>query len=1146
MAGGDRVSEMTKNVLLSSTGRKLLTAQQKEYLTVCRAYNDDEKNGPRPIEGGVLRIINLFANIFHEDLLVGQKSKKKICKVVMDVRCYLFLIQKLAVLSLTMVILNLFFVHATNGAVAQLPDKPTSQGYTITKTLLSNEQGLASHEVFCGVVDSSGFLWFGTRNGLNRYDGQRTLLFTRQRNKLQENKVVKLAVDDANKLFILYGSAGFQLITNGKVDVLDGTTQRVKTLAETFPQLPFKEKDVYWLASDGSGEVNILTTRPFRYWKYNSKTGFKLCLQMKDWDTLGPNYDYRITGPLCTFINGKAFLKIDNRQTQYLVSANTVTKIKQHDVLRSLPIGFTASGQLLITFNTEKNTEKFALGILAAGGQLRPLTDAQPYHLDYVKDKYWFQIAAGQKASAFYIPSQGLYIWNQEAFVKVFEPSSIRGFENLFIYQTFSDSLGNTWLCTSLGVIQLKIKKNRFTHYFSSEQQSVEPNSQVRGIYADAQGSVVANVWWHTFQNKNGTVKALKEPEIHYGLTKHQNDLYSGGYSLYRYDEKNNKSTAYPSSLGSEIWSIFSLSDSLLLMGRTGGFLVFNSKWGRFDSVSVAGENARFVYRFFKGTGARVWAVAENGLFKLSSDKKHGKTLIMEMLRSSFLNGLSLLDAYQDADGIFWLATNGEGLYRWDPKSNRAKQFNITDGFPSDVLYRIEADQKGKLWISSDNGLIHFDPHRYTVNTFTTTDGISNNEFNRTSSFKSQNGRLFFGGLNGVNAFDPNDFVSDTTSLRAPLQITGYSQFVGSQNRLVDKTTALLKDCKIILEPDDKFFILDFQLLDFVKDQGHRYAYKIEGLDKDWIFINENSVRLSNLPYGAYLLSVRAQDRQGTWNKNQLHIPILALRPFYMQWWFVALVTVMLGTAIYLLFKLRLRKMAYDKRRLEELISQRTTQLQKSITEQSALLLEKDVLMKEIHHRVKNNLQVISGLLELQSKTLNDAAARAALQEGRNRVQSIALIHQNLYQFENLSAIDLKLFVSDLCTQVQSVFQRQKSVDISLQVPELALDIDSAVPLGLILNELLTNSFKYAFKQQQSGQIALHITLLSEGRYQLEYCDNGPGLPEGLDLGRSKTLGLQLVSDLSRQIGGKVNYQTQNGACFIINFTNRSVRKNQD
>jgi two-component sensor histidine kinase len=155
--------------------------------------------------------------------------------------------------------------------------------------------------------------------------------------------------------------------------------------------------------------------------------------------------------------------------------------------------------------------------------------------------------------------------------------------------------------------------------------------------------------------------------------------------------------------------------------------------------------------------------------------------------------------------------------------------------------------------------------------------------------------------------------------------------------------------------------------------------------------------------------------------------------------------------------------------------------LKQSLSEQAELLTEKDLLMKEIHHRVKNNLQVISGLLELQGKTLNDETAKDALREGRNRVRSIALIHQNLYQFENLSSIELKRFANDLCRQVESVFKKENNIATHIEVPVLYLDIDSAVPLGLIMNELLSNSFKYAFNNGIEGEINLEISTVAEG-----------------------------------------------------------------
>jgi len=1024
--------------------------------------------------------------------------------------------------------------------------------YTVSKRIISIEDGLASHEVFCGLQDKAGFMWFGTRNGLNRYDGKNCLLFTRQRNHLQENKVVQLAKDDANNLFIEYGSTGFQLTTNGKVDVMNAATQEVKTLTAAFPNLPFKEEDVYWVSNDGTDQVSFLTAHPFRLWKYSTKHGFKLRYQINDWnEKLDANSvdDYKRTGALCLFARGRALIRSVNQPTQYLISDDTVITFKPGDALRWFPIGFTRQNDLLITYNTANHLNTFDVGIVRNKGANSFPVNAAQFNIDSIKVKYWFQgtCSTDGSSSVLYIGTDGLYLWNESTFIKIVAKSEIKNFENLFLNKLFPDNFGNMWLCTSWGVLQLKIEKNRFKPYFTIKQQSVESNNQARGIYADENGRVVANLWYHVFQQRGDKIQNARDEQYKYALTEHHGMLYGGGYSLFSYDLDKNTITNYPYKQSDEIWSMFSVNDSLLLLGRTNGFTIFNSNSKKFDSLRYEPKNqpeAKFVYRFIKDRAGVLWAVAENGLYRIMNEVAGRWSVTKD--QSPFVAQLSLQDTYVDNDGIFWLATNGEGLYRWDRKANTFQQFNISSGFPSDVLYRIEPDEYGNLWISSDYGLVRFNKKTRSVNTYTTSDGITNNEFNRTSSFKAQDGRLFFGGLDGIIELYPKDFVADTRTFKVPLRIIAFNQFIGSQNKLINNINDLLTNSQITLAPNDRFFTLEFQLLDFAKDEVHHYAYKIDGVDKDWNYINENSIRISGLPYGEFTLHIKAQNRQGAWSRSELTIPLLVLKPFYLKWWFIALLALVLMAAVYWIIKWRTKQLALEKSKLEQTVNERTGQLKQSLSEQAELLSEKDVLMKEIHHRVKNNLQVISGLLELQSKTVNDDAAKDALMEGRNRVRSIALIHQNLYQVENLSSIELKRFVNDLCRQIESVYKKQNTIVMNIKVPELYLDIDSAVPLGLIMNELLSNSFKYAFNDEIEGKIGLEIRVVEDGKYELIYSDNGPGLPVNFDLATAKTLGMQLIHDLSRQIGGRVKYEYKNGALFIINFTNRNLRKQED
>ena len=221
------------------------------------------------------------------------------------------------------------------------------------------------------------------------------------------------------------------------------------------------------------------------------------------------------------------------------------------------------------------------------------------------------------------------------------------------------------------------------------------------------------------------------------------------------------------------------------------------------------------------------------------------------------------------------------------------------------------------------------------------------------------------------------------------------------------------------------------------------------------------------------------------------------------------------------------------------LIEEKSKALQESLN-------QREILLKEIHHRVKNNLQVISGLLELQKEELTEDGSKAAFDEGQSRIRSISLIHQNLYQHETLGSIQFKTFVNELVEQVQEVFeQKDKPVKVHLQLEEQLLDIDTAVPVGLILNELLTNSFKYAVKPGVETHIHLAIEDTRDGYFLLRYNDSGPGLPEGTFFSNASSLGLRLIKGLALQVGGEATYEYKAGAEFRIRFRNGKTRSTE-
>lgn len=200
-------------------------------------------------------------------------------------------------------------------------------------------------------------------------------------------------------------------------------------------------------------------------------------------------------------------------------------------------------------------------------------------------------------------------------------------------------------------------------------------------------------------------------------------------------------------------------------------------------------------------------------------------------------------------------------------------------------------------------------------------------------------------------------------------------------------------------------------------------------------------------------------------------------------------------------------------------------------------LKEKEVLLKEVHHRVKNNLQVISSILNLQSSYVRDKKMLELLHESRNRIKSMAFVHESLYQTKDFSNINFKEYIENISRNLlHSYANPQMSPELNLDLAEIQLNLDTAVPCGLIVNELLSNAFKYAFKDGRKGRIDVKLREKHD-QITLLISDNGPGLPETVDYRQTESLGLQLVVTLVEQINGKIKLENKKGAKFTIEFT---------
>ncbi|MBO2011585.1 tetratricopeptide repeat protein [Hymenobacter negativus] len=205
------------------------------------------------------------------------------------------------------------------------------------------------------------------------------------------------------------------------------------------------------------------------------------------------------------------------------------------------------------------------------------------------------------------------------------------------------------------------------------------------------------------------------------------------------------------------------------------------------------------------------------------------------------------------------------------------------------------------------------------------------------------------------------------------------------------------------------------------------------------------------------------------------------------------------------------------------------------LAEKEGLLVEKEWMLKEIHHRVKNNLQIVSELLDSQLDRLQEPQMQAIIRESQNRVQAMALVHQKLYQAQNLARVDMQEFIRELVEHLLTSFHHA-SVQEHLDIAPVELDVALATPLGLIINEAVTNSLKYAFPDSRLGTISIRLTQLPDQRYQLMLADDGIGLPAGFNLAASRSMGLTLIMGLSEQLEADLTFPQTQGVCICLEF----------
>ena len=485
-----------------------------------------------------------------------------------------------------------------------------------------------------------------------------------------------------------------------------------------------------------------------------------------------------------------------------------------------------------------------------------------------------------------------------------------------------------------------------------------------------------------------------------------------------------------------------------------------------------------------------------------------------------------------DKQGDVWITSGYSApLQKLSVKTGRFKKYGITNGFTDDYFAHATLDKTGKIWFNQHQVVSCIDPLTEHVTTFP--QFVGNSIYSTPIIALPKTGEVYYGCQTYLRRFGPNVTAQIITKASSPLRLIGVSCFDidGTQTmRLLPPDRWRANE--LALSHRENTLELKFALLDYRNTSSREYSYSLTRPNDEpqWVSIGlKNTVNFAQMKPGTYLFHLRARNSDGVWSELATPLRIGISPAWWQSAWAYGVYAMFLLIGFWYLMKARLREQA-RKLALQEAVV--IKQQRDEIAQKNA---QNELLLKEIHHRVKNNLAVVSGLLALQSAKVTDPNVKAAMQTSQNQVQSMGILHQKLYQGNQLGAIEMRDYFNNLSESILHSFDAADRIKIDCSMPELVLDIDTAVSVGLITNELLTNSLKYAFVGKDNGTIRISLMRMDNDSFLLQVADNGIG-KQPAEAVKETGFGTQLVDLLTLQLDGILTYENQNGTLVKLQF----------
>lgn len=762
------------------------------------------------------------------------------------------------------------------------------------------ENGLSNNTVLCSVQDNEGFLWFGTKDGMNRFDGYHFKHYNinYEGYSMEPDMISCMLVDKQNRLWV--GCQKGLYYFDKKNEMLVPFIDSLKWINAMY----LNTNGDLWFVSAlmlcrYSFKTKQLTRFPDK--EYFPATFVSGTQNGDVWASTSDGFLKQYNPASNNFTSFNLFSHSPLSTSNWIQKINCVNN-------NTIYVGTSAQGLKKFDINAAKYTDVLTYNTDKTNIYIRDIKK-------YSDNEYWFATESG-----IFIENvtTGKFINLKKSFINPYSLS-----DNA-IYSLCKDREGGMWAGTYFGGINYYSEQYAvFKKYFPDNSSTSISGNAVREICGDNDG----NIWIGTEDaglNKlnpvsgeitqfkpTGAPTSIAHSNIH-GLLVDGNNLWIGTFDhgLDILDIKTGKvKKHYKSGPGKYdiqhnfIVTMLKTRSGVIYTGSAGSLFRYLPKVDGFELVKEVDPNV-FVAALTEDHSNVIWAgshgsgiffynpaTGEHGYFHNEPDNKNS-------LPNNIINAL-----YEDSKYNLWIATEGGGLVKLDKARKTFTSYTTKNGLPSNFIFKVMEDDEQKLWVTTSRGLVNFNPETQAVTVYTKDNGLLNDQFNYNSGYKDEHGKMYFGSVKGMIAFNPNDLLKIKSD--PPVYITGFQVQnkeleIGKQDDYLKKSVVYTDE--IILPYDKSSFSIDFAALSFISPEMITYNYIMEGLDKEWTVIKPNrKIYFTNLAPGKYTFKLKTATN-GHWNKQEKLLVVKILPPWWATGWaYVIYATIIIALAYYLL-----------------------------------------------------------------------------------------------------------------------------------------------------------------------------------------------------------------------------------------------------